>query len=120
MTYFSRFFVVATALLLGMSPGLADDPMASIYGNTLSVVYPDGAEVRLHVNENQTYHGILPDGSQITGVWEMSGTELCFTRQQPAPQAPACDPFEGKQVGDTWQGTGLNDAPVTLTLVEGR
>ncbi len=115
-----RIFIVAVTFWLGAAPGMAQDSMTALYGNTMSVTYPDGATVLLYVNEDQTYSGKLPDGSEISGVWQLIGTELCFTRQQPAPQAPACDQFDGKQVGDTWQGTGLNDLTVTLTLLEGR
>lgn len=119
MTTILRIFIVAATFWLGAGPGMAQDSMSTIYGNTLSVTYPDGATVLLFVNGDQTYSGKLPDGSEISGVWELTGTELCFTRQLPTPEAPACDEFDNKQVDDTWQGTGLNDLPVTLTLLEG-
>ena len=115
-----RIFIIGATFWLGGAPVMAQDSMAAFYGNTLSVTYPDDSAVLLYVNEDRTYSGKLPDGSEISGVWELTGTEVCFTRQQPAPEAPACDQFDGKQVGDTWPGTGLNDLPVTLALVEGR
>lgn len=113
-------FGATAALLLTSTVALAD-PLAAVYGNTLQVSYPDGVQVSIFVEEDNTYTGTLPDGSEIGGIWEAAGEQICFTRQTPEPEEPACQEFaEGIAVGDTWEGVGLNDQPATFTVVEGR
>ena len=109
-----------TALLLTSTVALAD-PLAAAYGNTLLVSYEDGLEVSIFVEQDNTYSGKLADGTEIGGTWAAEGEEVCFTRTTPEAADAACNTFaENLAVGDTWDGTGLDEQSATFSVVEGR
>jgi hypothetical protein len=113
--------VAATALTLSAAAGLAQSDMNIFFANTLVMTSAEGAEFKLHINENGTYHGIAPDGSEFTGTWEQNDAgEACFTRKQPAELPPVCNALNGAAVGDTWESTMADGTAVTVTLAEGR
>ena len=111
---------LALAALAG--PAMAADAMASAYGNTVNITYPDGTAVKLFVNEDGTYTIDSPAGAS-SGAWAIKGSQTCFTQVDPAPAAgmsPSCSPTVTKNVGDSWTGTGQGGAAVTISISAGR
>ena len=119
MNILAKAAVAALALAATASPALAD-PMAGTYGNTVVVTYPGDAKVKVYVNADGTYTGTGPDGSASGGTWKVDGAQTCFTQTTPAAMPASCAPTVDKKVGDTWTSVGYGDAPITLTIVEGR
>lgn len=113
------FASVAIAAAMMAGPALADDPMASTYGNTVVIVYGDGTTVKLFVNADGTYTGSSPMG-ESAGSWTASGGQTCFTQTAPQAAPPSCSPTVSKNVGDSWTGTGQGGAPVTISIQAGR
>lgn len=110
---------IAAAIFMAAGPALAADPMASAYGNTVSIVYGDGTTVKLFIDEGRSYTGDSPMG-QSAGTWSISGGQTCFTQTSPEAAPPSCGPTVAKNVGDSWQGTGQGGAPVTISIEAGR
>ncbi len=110
---------VISALLLSTTLAFAN-PMDVLTGNTLLVGASPDAQMSVYPNEDGTYTGTLPDGSAIAGNWTVEGDTVCFIRTSPNAQAPICNDMADAAVGDTWTGTGLEGAELTLTLVQGR
>jgi len=112
----------AAALMFGvalMSGAAFADTMENTYANTIVVTSESGAETRYFFNQDGTFTGIAPGGSTMAGRWTVTGDQLCLI--PPNGQAPSCTTVEAdKNVGDTWQQTGSNGAPITVTLQAGR
>ncbi len=121
MNNLTKYALGATSALLLTSTVAPADPLAAAYGNTLLVSYEDGLEVSIFVEQDNTYTGKLADGTEIGGTWAAEGEEVCFTRTAPDAADTACNEFaENLAVGDSWEGTGLNDQAATFSVVEGR
>lgn len=115
-------------LVLGLAAALAAtgaahaDPMASAYGNTVSITYPDGTIVELFIEPDGTYKATSPQQGQVGGTWAIADGQTCFTQLDPVPapgMSPNCGPTVDKNVGDTWDGVGIGGAPVKLTIIAG-
>jgi hypothetical protein len=112
---------LALAALAG--PALAADPMASAYGNTVSVTYPDGATVKLFIEADGTYTSSGGPAGDSSGTWAIKGGQTCFTQVSPEPPAgmsPSCSPTVSKNVGDTWTAPAQGGAEATITITAGR
>lgn len=112
---------LALAALAG--PALAADPMASAYGNTVSVTYPDGTTVKLFIEADGTYTSSGGPAGDSSGTWAIKGGQTCFTQVSPEPQAgmsPSCSPTVSKNVGDTWTAPAQGGATATITISAGR
>lgn len=96
-------------------PALADDIMASRYGNTTVTTDANGVESRLYYNADGAFTG-KQAGATFNGTWKLDGGNICLTFAQPVPGAanPTCLPVAAHKVGDTWK-TGDR----TVSLVQG-
>jgi hypothetical protein len=113
-------FLGAAALVFAATAALgADDPMASLYGNTLVVVGSTGMESHTVYNADHTFSGIVPSMSyKYQGTWAIDDKgQLCRTFNPPVPGRtnPDCDPMDPtpRAVGDKW--TAPDGSTITLT-----
>jgi len=107
--------VAATAFAFPASFAVADDIMASRYGNTTISTDANGVQTRTYYNADGTFTG--KQGTEnFAGTWKLDGGNVCLTFA-PAPSKPSysfCVPASAHKVGDTWAGVGS-----TVTLVKG-
>jgi hypothetical protein len=118
-----RTLMMAAVLALGISGAALADPMASAYGNTVSITYPNGAVAKMHIDADGTYMTTAPDGATAKGSWKIEGGNTCFTQTEPAPPASMganCSPTADKKVGDSWTAPGPNGSTLTVSIVAGR
>lgn len=95
---------------------LTVDPLQNFYGNTLTVVGPEGT-TRLRYKPDHTFTAVDEKGSRISGTWEQSGDELCSYVTTPVPKPRHCgDNSAFHRVGDHWEGTRPNGAAVHISL----
>jgi hypothetical protein len=110
------------AAALAMSAALimnanADDFPAA-YDNTVIVTTGDESQFRYFFEPDGTFSAILPDATTMSGRYTIDEEQICFIQGEDQPQ---CAPFvAGKQLGDAWEQTGIDGAPITVTIVEGR
>lgn len=110
--------LIAAAVILAFSGGvaLADDIMASRYGNTTITTDPSGVQTKIYYAADGSFTGVQ-NGQKFNGTWKIdaSGT-ICLTFAQAVPGAanPTCTPVAAHKVGDTWTAAGR-----TITLVQG-
>ena len=114
---------LATFVALGavLSAGVAlaqSSPMQNTFGNTVVVTYASGAEARYFFNDDGTFAGVAPGGSQMAGRWRTEGDQLCLIA--PSGQESCTTAAGDKNVGDTWQQTGSDGSQITVTLQAGR
>lgn len=112
-------FVVTLAAMVALGSGAAlADTMTNSYGNTIVVTYPNGAAARYFFNADNTFTATLPDGSSVSGAFEIVGGEVCLT---PAGAERQCTVVEqGKNVGDTWTQAGGDGSSIGVAIVAGR
>jgi hypothetical protein len=112
---------LAAAFVLGavLASGAAfADTLQNGYGNTFVVTTANGAVLRYHFNADNTFALHAPDGSHVSGTYEIANGQLCIT---PAGGERGCTTYVGdKNVGDTWTQTGVDGSQVTVTLQAGR
>lgn len=110
--------LVALGALLCAAPAFAQSTMQNTFGNTIVVTSASGSETRYFFNEDGTFTGLAPGGSQMAGRWRAEGDQLCLI----APNGrESCTTVAGdKNVGDTWQQTGGDGSEITVTLQAGR
>ncbi len=124
----------ASLVALTMSvalPALAAS-MDARYGNTVHATRPDGTEINLFFNADQTFTGkaspaSVPFSFSIAGTWRIDGDKLCILQTEgrgPNKGIEKCEPLEGDKIGDNWtvNVTDKDDKPVvqTMTITEGR
>ena len=119
------FVLAAVAATLSAAVAHAD-PLASAYGNTVTVVGPDGKKQINYVNQDGTWQQQNSDGAVMKGtfVWKDAMT-ACFTVTDPAPkdpsQATGCQQIKGDhKVGDTWTETDPKGQTYTMSITAGR
>ncbi|ALL13525.1 hypothetical protein [Caulobacter henricii] len=118
-----RTLMMAAVLALGISGAALADPMASAYGNTVTITYPNGAVAKMHIDADGTYVTKTPDGASSKGTWKIDGGNTCFSQTEPAPpagMAANCSPTAEKKVGDSWTAPGPNGSTITVAIVAGR
>jgi hypothetical protein len=112
---------LAAALAIGviMVGGAAfADTMQNGYGNTFVVTTANGAVLRYQFNADNTFAMTAPDGSQVSGAYEVANGQICIT---PAGGERGCTAYVGdKNVGDTWTQAGADGSQITVTLQAGR
>jgi hypothetical protein len=112
-----RAFVLAVSLLaISTSAAVADDVMASFYGNT--IISKGGmADTHSYYNADHTFSMKAPAfNMEWKGTWKVDGAQLCrtFEKAPPGVTNPLCTPVVAHKVGDTWTVSGR-----TATLVQG-
>jgi hypothetical protein len=110
--------LVAFAALLSAGAAFAQSTMQNTFGNTIVVTYASGAEARYFFNEDGTFTGVAPGGSQMAGRWRADGEQLCLI--PPSGQEACTTVAADKNVGDSWEQTGADGSPITVTLQAGR
>jgi hypothetical protein len=110
--------LVALGALLAAGPAFAQSTMQNTFGNTVVVTGASGSETRYFFNEDGTFTGVAPGGSQMAGRWRADGDQLCLI----APNGREnCTAVAGdKNVGDTWEQTSSDGSAITVTLQAGR
>jgi hypothetical protein len=119
----------ATAIFAGTA--LADDPMANVYGNTItSKDKATGQVSTLLFNQDMSYTGKTTGANgqpvNYTGTWALKdgGKTICLSPNVPAgtPNAPApsCSPLSTHSVGDTWTVTTDQNQTYDVSLTAGR
>jgi hypothetical protein len=109
----------ALAFAAALAGGAAvADTMENAYGNTIVVTYPNGAAAHYHFNADGTFSVAMPDGTSVSGAYEIAGDQICLT---PTGGERACTGYvAGKSVGDTWTQTATDGSTITVTLQAGR
>src|SRR5688500_14549899 len=110
-----------SALAFGvvLSAGAAfADTIQNGFGNTFVVTSASGAESRYYFNEDGTFTGLAPGGSQMAGRWTVEGDQLCLI--PPSGQQACTQVVADKNVGDTWTQLGTDGAEITVSLQAGR
>ena len=118
-----RTLIMAAVLAVGFSSAALADPMASAYGNTVAITYPNGAVAKMFIDADGRYAIKGPDGSTMKGSWKIDGANTCFTQTEPAPPAGMganCSPTSDKKVGESWTAPGPNGSTMTVSIVAGR
>ncbi len=100
------FLLAGVFAALSVSVAQADDPMATLYGNTIVVVDKSGMESHTHYNADHTFNGTVPSMSyNYQGTWSIDDKgQLCRVFDPPVPGRtnPDCDVLTPHAVGDTW------------------
>lgn len=118
-----RTLMMAAVMALGISGAAMADPMASAYGNTVTITYPNGAVVKMFIDAGGTYTTKAPDGAMMKGTWKIEGGNTCFAQTDPAPpagMAANCSPTADKKVGETWTAPGPNGSTLSVAIAAGR
>lgn len=118
-----RTLMMAAVMALGISGVAMADPMAGVYGNTVTITYPNGMVAKMFIDAGGSYATTGPDGSTMKGSWKVENGATCFTQTDPAPPAgmPAnCSPTVEKKVGDSWTAPGPEGSTITIAIVAGR
>ena len=111
-----RIILLATALAFASTAAVADDIMASRYGNTTITKDATGNETHLYYKADGTFTG-KQGATSFKGTWALKdGNTICLTSDPAIPNTPnpVCTPVAAHKVGDTWS-TG----PYTASLVAG-
>lgn len=109
--------VLAFAVVCGAGAAFADT-IENGYGNTFVVTNGEGVTVRYHFNADGSFAATAPDGSTISGAYEVADGQLCLT---PAGGERGCTAYVGdKNVGDTWTQAATDGGQITVTLEAGR
>ena len=110
------FLIAAAAFALSTSFALADDIMASRYGNTTIATGSSGVQTKLYYNADGAFTGKQGDQT-FSGTWKLDGAgNICLNFAQPLQGTPnpTCVPVSAHKVGDSWSGGGA-----TMSLVQG-
>ncbi|MEQ1708967.1 MAG: hypothetical protein ABL864_11630 [Terricaulis sp.] len=112
-------FAALAALGLSLMAGAAfADTMQNTFGNTVIVTYANGAVARYQFNADGGFSATTPDGTAVTGIWNLTNGELCLL---PQGASLVCTPYAGdKSVGETWTQNGSDGSPISVTLQAGR
>jgi len=104
------------ALVFSTSLALADDVMASRYGNTTIATDKNGVVTKLYYSAGGTFAG--KQGTlDFGGTWKIDppGTIcLVFPQKVVGMTSPFCAPVAAHKVGDKWTAAGNS-----LSLVQG-
>lgn len=94
---------------------LADDVLATRFGNTTISKDAAGNETHLYYKADGTFTG-KQNGQSFKGTWKLDGGKVCLTADPPIPNTPnpVCAPVSAHKVGDTWTA-----GPYTISLVAG-
>ncbi|HEX4533387.1 MAG TPA: hypothetical protein VH000_04075 [Rhizomicrobium sp.] len=108
-------------LSLAATSAFADDPMASLYANTVVITTAKGEMGRTLTNADHTFTSYQPDGRVLKGTWKIVNNQVCSTVTDPAIKPPphVCRPLVARKIGDTWTMT-QGGASWTATLKAGR
>jgi hypothetical protein len=94
------------------------DTIENGYGNTFVVTNGEGVTVRYQFNADLTFAATAPDGSTVSGTYEVADGQLCLT---PAGGERGCTQYVGdKNVGDTWTQAATDGGQITVMLEAGR
>jgi len=126
-----RMLALAGAAVLLAGTALADDPMANVYGNTITTKdRATGISSSLTFNQDMSYAGKTTGANgqpvSYTGTWMLKdgGKTICLTPNIPAgtPNAPgpSCSPLSTHNVGDSWTVTTDGNQTYDVTLTAGR
>ncbi len=126
-----RVLALAGAAMLFAGAALADDPMANVYGNTITTKdRATGASSTLMFNQDMSYSGKMTAANgqamSYTGSWMLKdgGKTICLTPNAPAgtPNAPvpSCSPLQTHNVGDSWSVTTDGNQTYDVSLSAGR
>jgi hypothetical protein len=126
-----RVLALAGAAMLFAGAALADDPMANVYGNTITTKdRATGASSSLMFNQDMSYTGKMAGANgqavSYTGTWMLKdgGKTICLTPNVPAgtPNAPgpSCSPLQTHSVGDSWSVTTDGNQTYDVSLTAGR
>jgi hypothetical protein len=119
MKLFARVLLSGAALgfALAATPAIAQD-FDVAYDNTILVTLAGGEELRYYFEPDGSFRGVMPDGAEVSGAWDIDGEEICFLG---AEGDRDCAPYHAdKAVGDSWAQPGMNGEDVTVTIVAGR
>jgi hypothetical protein len=110
-----KIFLTAAALAFSTTLALADDIMASRYGNTTISTDANGVQSKIYYAADGTFTG-TQSGQNFKGTWKIDGANICLNVDPALPGTPnpTCVPVTAHKVGDTWGGGGR-----TMTLVQG-
>lgn len=93
------------------------DTIENGFGNTFVVAGAQG-ELRYHFNADGSFSVTNAAGQAQAGTWVVQGDQLCMT---PAGGEQGCVAVASdKNVGDTWQQSGVDGSSITVTLQAGR
>jgi hypothetical protein len=126
-----RVLALVGAAMLFAGAALADDPMANVYGNTITTKdRATGMSSSLMFNQDMSYTGKMTGANgqavSYTGTWMLKdgGKTICLTPNVPAgtPNAPApsCSPLQTHNVGDSWSVTTDGNQTYDVSLTAGR
>jgi hypothetical protein len=110
-----KIFLAAAALAFSASFALADDIMATRYGNTTITTDASGVQSKIYYNADGTFTG-KQAGMDFKGTWKIDGSTICLGTDPalPGQPNPICVPVSAHKVGDSWTTGGR-----TVTLVQG-
>ena len=126
-----RVLALAGAAMLFAGAALADDPMANVYGNTITTKdRATGASSTLMFNQDMSYTGKMTGANgqavSYTGTWTLKdgGKTICLTPNVPAGTAnapvPSCSPLQTHNVGESWSVTTDGNQTYDVMLSAGR
>ena len=96
------------------------DPMASFYGNTVTIAVPDGYYyAKRFVDPDGTWRE--PRGSNwIRGVWKLEGGQVCSWQTEPAVQNPRryCYAPVRREIGEEWTTTDPDTGNLVIQRLE--
>ena len=126
-----RVLALAGAAMLFAGAAFADDPMANVYGNTITTKdRATGASSTLMFNQDMSYTGKMTGANgqavSYTGTWMLKdgGKSICLTPNVPAGTAnapgPSCSPLQTHNVGESWSVTTDGNQTYDVSLTAGR
>lgn len=109
----------AAMVCVSAGAALAQGTMDNLFGNTVTTTSADGVTVSWRFDPDNTYSATLPNGTNASGSWAVTGHDLCVTPSDGSPVQ--CAPLaEGKTAGDTWTVTNAEGAVTTVSIIAGR
>lgn len=121
---------LAGGLLLASTAAFADDPMANVYGNTITSknkATGDTATLLFNADGSYTASGTANGKPvQYPGKWSLKdgGKTICLAPQLPPdtpnPPGASCSPLAVHNVGDSWTVTNDQNQTFDISLTAGR
>ena len=117
-------FAIAAGVVCAVFAGSASaGDMSGYFGNTVLCKYPNGDVTKVYVNQDHTFLVVPTGHPQTTGTWADSGTTVCYTQTNPAPDPKmhqVCNSSQARKVGDSWDVTDPYGAHCTATMAAGK
>lgn len=111
--------LASTAMAQDAKPAAAD-PMAAMYGNTITLEIAPYWAAEQYYERDHTWTQIDGYGVKTAGTWSIKGGRGCQVQTKP-PGPTYCQDFVARKVGDVWTNIDASTGnTIRIGLIAGR